>query len=315
MASQDAEERERALAPGERGRIAVTGATGLIGRALVPALERRGHTVARVVRDAARARPGDIVWDPARGGPDAARLEGVDAVVHLAGEPIAQRWSPSAKSRILASRGEATRRLAETLAALPTPPRVLVSASAVGIYGDRGDEPLTEESALGRGFTAEVGRAWEEGLAPARAAGIRTVSLRFGIVLAAGGGALERMLPPFRLGAGGRLGSGEQWWSWIAIDDAIAVVELALADPSLEGPVNAVAPAPATNAGFTDALARVLGRPALVPVPAFALRLAFGEMAAEVLLASQRVVPARLERAGFRWRHPELEGALRAAIG
>ncbi|HEU4564499.1 MAG TPA: TIGR01777 family oxidoreductase [Gemmatimonadaceae bacterium] len=304
----------RALAAGERARIVVTGATGFIGGALLPALEARGWSVARVVRSAASARDGDIVWDPAGGVVDAAQLDGVDAVVHLAGEPIAQRWSAEAKRRIRESRVQGTRTLVRTIARLDRPPRVLVSASAIGVYGDRGDELLDESSPPGRDFLAEVARAWESEAAGAASARTRVVSPRFGIVLAERGGALAKMLPAFRLGGGGRLGDGRQWMSWVSLDDLVASIVFALEHEELEGAVNVVAPNPVTNAEFTDTLGRVLGRPTLVHVPAFALRLMFGEMADATLLASQRVAPRRLEGAGFRFRHARLEEALRAAL-
>jgi uncharacterized protein (TIGR01777 family) len=239
----------------------------------------------------------------------------VDAVVHLAGESIAAgRWTAAVKERIRRSRVDGTRLLAETLARLERRPRVLVSASAVGYYGDRGDEPLTEESPPGVGFLADVARAWEAAADPARAVGIRVVHPRLGLVLAREGGALPRMALPFRLGLGGVIGSGRQYWSWIALPDAVRVIERALADATLAGPVNAVAPAPATNREFTRALGRVLGRPTLLPFPALGVRLLMGEMGRALLLGSARVLPRRLERAGFRFEHPELEGALRGAL-
>lgn len=298
----------------ERAVVAVTGATGLIGRTLIRSLRGDGWRVVRVLRSERGAEPGDIVWDAERGAPDAARFAGVSAVVHLAGEPIAQRWSAAVKARIRSSRADATRQLATALASLADRPRALISASAVGIYGDRGDELLTEESAPGTDFLSEVARAWEHALEPAGAAGIRTVSLRFGLILARDGGALERMLPAFRLGAGGRLGSGAHWWSWVAMDDVIAVITRAITDERMRGAVNVVAPNPVTNARFTEVLGHVLGRPTLVAVPELALKLAFGEMAGAVLLASQRVQPRRLESAGYRFRYTDLEQALRAAV-
>jgi uncharacterized protein len=309
--------------------VAVTGATGLVGSALVPALRAAGHRVDRVSRRPPRPGTTDIQWDPAGGRLDARALEGVDAVVHLAGESIAAaRWTAAAKARIRDSRVGGTRLVAETLARLDQRPRVLVSASAVGYYGDRGDEPLTEDSAPGVGFLADVARAWEAAADPARVAGIRVVHPRLGLVLAGQGGALPRMARPFRLGLGGVIGGGRQYWSWIALDDVVRVIELALAAfttsdltpvipklDSLAGPVNATAPAPATNREFTRALGRVLGRPTLLPLPAPAVRVLMGEMGEALLLASARVLPRRLERAGFRFHHPDLEGALRAALG
>ena len=298
-----------------RLRVAVTGATGLVGSALVPALRAAGHRVDRVSRRPPAAGTTDIQWDPARARLDPRALEGVDAVVHLAGESIAAlRWTSAAKERIRRSRVDGTRLLAETLGRLARPPQVLVSASGVGYYGDRGDVPLTEESPPGSGFLAEVCREWEGAADPARAAGIRVVHPRLGVVLAGQGGALPRVALPFRLGVGGVIGSGRQYWSWIALPDLVRVVELALAAETLAGALNAVAPAPATNRELTRLLGRVLGRPALVPFPAPAVRLLLGEMGQALLLDSARVLPRRLERAGFRFRHPDLEDALRVAL-
>ncbi len=281
-------------------RVAVTGASGFVGSALLPALPAAGHEAVRI----------------RRGAFDAAVLAGADAVVHLAGENIgAGRWTPRRKEAIRESRVAGTRRLAAILAGLPRPPRALVCASAGGYYGDRGEEMLTEESGPGTGFLPEVCRAWEEAAAPAAAAGVRVVSLRIGMVLGAGGGALARLLPLFRLGLGGRLGGGRQWQSWISREDLVGIVLRTLEDGTLRGPVNAVAPNPVTNREFTETLARVLGRPAFLPVPAFALRLAAGEIADALLLSSARVVPAKLEAAGFGFRQPRLDEALRAALG
>jgi uncharacterized protein (TIGR01777 family) len=298
-----------------RLRVAVTGATGLVGSALVPALRAAGHRVDRLSRRLPEAGSTDIQWDPARGRLDPRALEGVDAVVHLAGESIAAlRWTGSVKERIRRSRVDGTRLLAETLGRLTRRPQVLVSASAVGYYGDRGEAPLTEESPAGSGFLAEVCREWEAAADPARAAGIRVVHPRLGVVLAGQGGALPRMALPFRLGVGGVIGRGRQYWSWIEAGDLVRAVELCLALDTLAGPVNAVAPTPVSNREFTRVLGRVLGRPTLVPLPALAVRLLLGEMGQALLLDSARVLPRRLERAGFRFRHPDLEGALRAAL-
>ena len=298
-----------------RLRIVVTGATGLVGGALVPALLAAGHRVDRMSRRPPPPGTTDIQWDPAGGRLDPRALEGADAVVHLAGESIAAgRWTAAVKERVRRSRVDGTKLLAETLGRLTRRPRVLVAASAVGYYGNRGDMPLTEESPPGVGFLAEVCREWEAAADPARVAGIRVVHPRLGVVLAGQGGALPRMTLPFRLGVGGMIGSGRQYWSWIALADLVRVIELALALDILTGPVNAVAPAPATNREFTRVLGRVLGRPTLVPLPALAVRLLLGEMGQALLLDSARVLPRRLERAGFRFRHPELEGALRAAL-
>jgi hypothetical protein len=295
--------------------VVVSGSRGLVGSALVPFLTTGGHRVTRLVRGEP-AGPDETAWDPARGLVDASRLDGVDAVVHLAGENIAAgRWTPARKAEIRRSRVDGTRALCEALARLPNPPRVLVSASAVGYYGDRGAEVLTEESGPGNGFLTEVCREWEAATAPASRAGIRVVTLRFGMVLSPCGGALRKLLLPFRLGVGGRLGDGRQFTSWIALDDAVGAIHHALCEESVRGPVNAVAPGPVSNAEFTRALARLLRRPALLPVPAFAARLAFGEMADALLLAGARVLPARLQASGYRFRFPELEGALRHLLG
>lgn len=280
----------------------------------MPALAAAGWAPRLLVR--AQPAPGEVSWDPTAGSLDTAALEGVAAAVHLAGEPIAEgRWNDAKKLRIQRSRTRGTRLLAEALARLPTPPEVLVSASAVGIYGDRGDELLDEDSPLGSGFLAEVGKAWEAATAPAAGAGIRVVHLRMGIVLARHGGALAKMLPAFRLGGGGPLGSGRQWMSWIALEDAVSAILESLGNSRIHGPVNAVAPEPVRNTDFAGTLGRVLNRPALLPVPAFGLRLLFGEMADEALLASQRVVPSRLRAHGFTFRHPTLEPALRTILG
>jgi uncharacterized protein len=297
-------------------KIAIAGATGFIGTAVTGHLAAAGHRVVRLVRrgkpDASR---GDAAWDPARGVLDPAALDGVGAVVNLAGEPVAERWTAERKRRIRESRVEATSLLAKTLVALPRPPRVLVNASAIGIYGDRGDEVLDESSAPGSGFLADVARAWESAAGPVVERGIRTVFARFGVVLSAAGGALEKMLPPFKIGAGGRLGNGKQWMSWVALDDVVGAIDFAITSDRLAGAVNVVAPNPVTNAEFTQELGHALHRPAVASVPGFALRLAYGEMGEAVLLASQRVMPTALERAGFPFRHPTLHDAMRVALG
>jgi hypothetical protein len=295
--------------------VVVTGSRGLVGSALVPFLATGGHRVTRLVRGMA-AGPDETAWDPSRGLVDASRLDGVDAVVHLAGENIAAgRWTPARKAEIRRSRVDGTRNLCAVLARLPHPPNVFVSASAIGLYGDRGAEILTEESASGTGFLAEVCREWEAATEPASQAGIRVVNLRFGMVLSPTGGALKKMLLPFRLGMGGRIGDGRQFTSWIALDDVIGAIHHALCEESVRGPVNAVAPEPVSNAEFTRTLARVLRRPTLLPVPAFAARLAFGEMADALLLAGARVLPTRLQASGYRFRFPDLESALRHLLG
>ena len=297
-----------------RRTVALSGATGLIGTQAGAFLRSGGHTVRPLVRRTAGA--GEIGWDPSLGRVDLAAMEGVDAVVHLAGENIAGgRWTTERKQRIRESRVRGSRAIAEAAAGLRRRPEVLISASAIGIYGDRGDELLDEDSPVRDGFLAEVGREWEAAMEPAVDAGIRVVHLRFGIVLSPAGGALARMLVPFLLGAGGPIGTGRQWMSWVSIDDAVDVIHAALLDARLAGPVNATAPEPIQNRDFAAILGRVLGRPSIVPAPAFALRALFGELADETLLAGQRVLPSRLQRLGFRFRHPTVESAFRHVLG
>jgi len=293
-------------------KIAVTGASGLIGSALVPALEASGHEVVQLVRRAPEG-PSELAWDPAAESIDAERLAGVDAVVNLSGATIGRRWTAARKREILASRVDSTTLLAETLAALEPHPAVLVCAGGIGIYGDRGDEILTEESELGTGFLAEVGTAWEAAAEPAREAGIRVVNFRQGIVLSRKGGALARLLAPFKLGLGGRVGSGSQWWSWVSMDDLVGAYRFAL-EGGLEGPVNLVSPSPATNAQFVKALGRALHRPTVFPLPAVAVKTLFGEMGDAALLQGQRALPARLLEAGFTFRYAELDAAFERAL-
>ncbi len=299
----------------DRRRVAVTGSSGLIGSALVRALRAEGHEVLRLVRREPRPGRGEVGWDPREERIDAAALSGVDAVVHLAGASVGERWTDERKRRIRESRVQGTSLLSRSLADLPEPPRVLVSVSAIGYYGDRGDEPLSEESDRGGGFLSGVAVEWEAAAEPAARAGVRVVTPRLGVVLSPDGGALQRMLPVFRLGLGGRLGDGGQWMSWVSLPDVIRAFSFLIGTPEVKGPVNVVAPEPVTNAEFTRTLGHALGRPTPLFVPKTALRLAFGEMADETLLASQRVVPARLVGAGFHFRHPHLEGALRAVLG
>ena len=307
---------ERHAAFADRGslRIAVTGASGLVGSALTAFLRGGGHEVVRLVRR--EPREGEVRWDPSSGVADRAGLEGLDAVVHLAGENIASgRWNAARKESIRRSRVEGTRVLSECLASLNSPPGVLVSASAIGYYGNRGDETVDEASAPGEGFLADVCREWEAAAEAARHAGIRVVHLRIGVVMAAKGGALPRMLTPFRLGLGGRLGSGRQVMSWIGLDDLVGVFQRAIMDEGLSGPANAVAPGALTNAEFTKVLAKVLRRPALFPAPAQAIRLAAGEMGEALLLGGARVVPRALQGAGHAFLTPDLESALRWEMG
>lgn len=293
--------------------VLVSGSSGLIGSALVGQLGAEGHRVTRLVRREAAV--GEVGWDPQAGKLDADLLTGVDGVVHLAGEDIAAaRWTAAQKQRIRDSRVAGTRLLCEALARMSCPPRVLVSASAIGIYGDRGNEWLDEDSVAGQGFLPGVVRAWEAATEPAVRAGIRVVLLRFGVVLSPRGGALARMLLPFRLGGGGPMGGGRQYWSWISLEDAVGAVLFALATEALSGPANAVSPHPVTNAEFAKVLGKVLGRPAIVPLPAWALRLALGELADALLLASARVRPSRLLQAGYDFRWPDLELALRHLV-
>ena len=290
--------------------VLVSGSHGLIGSALVTALAARGHRVTRLVRAARVPSTDEVGWDPGAGRIETAALQHVDAVIHLAGESIAGRWTAAKKARIRDSRVLGTRTIAGALARLDRRPRVFVCASATGYYGDRGDEVLVEDSAPGDGFLAGVCRDWEAAASPARDAGIRVVQLRNGLVLSPRGGALARLVPLFRLGLGGRLGSGRQVVPWIALDDEVGAILHALSRDDLRGPVNFVSPGPVTNRDFTAALARVLHRPAVFTVPAAALRLALGEFAGE-LLASQRVQPAKLLAGGYGFRFPDLEAALR----
>ena len=294
--------------------VAITGSHGLIGRELTPFLTTGGHRITALVRG--EASPGQVSWDPRADSFDASALDGVDGVVHLAGENIAAaRWTEGHKQRVFQSRVHSTRVLCEGLARLPSPPRVLVSASAIGLYGDRGDEILDEDSSSGNGFLARVAREWEAATEPAAAAGIRVVQVRLGVVLSPKGGALAKMLTPFKMGVGGAIGSGRQYWSWISIDDAASAIHHALLTDSVCGPVNVVAPDPVTNAAFTKTLGRVLSRPSIARVPAWAARIAFGEMADELLLASTRVHPTRLLDSAYEFRHDSLEDALRHVLG
>ena len=305
-------------ATASRQTVAVTGSSGMVGSALCAAMRQRDWSPLRIVRrdaaDAALAAD-EVAWNPAAKKLDAARLNGVDAVVHLAGENIAGgRWTAALKQRIRDSRVVGTRFLAESLAQLAQPPRVLVSASAIGYYGNRQDALLAEEHGPGRGFLSDVCVEWENATAPAKARGIRVVNLRIGIVLSAKGGALKKMLLPFRLGAGGRVGSGGQFWSWISLPDLVGVILHTIDTDNLAGPVNAVSPEAVTNREFTRTLGSVLHRPTIFPMPAIAARLAFGEMADALMLASARVFPFRLQETGYKFQHLTLRSALQDAL-
>jgi uncharacterized protein (TIGR01777 family) len=297
-------------------RVWVTGASGLIGSSLVRALRDDGHRVERAVRRPARA-PDEIHWDVERGTLDPwPAAETPEAVVHLAGESlVAGRWNSDIERRIRASRVDATESLAAWLATREPPPRHFVSASGIGFYGDRGDERLDEQSRRGEGFLAELAEAWERAASALARVGSRTAQMRIGLVLARNGGALPRLLLPARLGLGGPLGHGRQFWSWIVLEDVVRAFLHVLERPALQGPINCVAPVAVIQREFARVLGRVLGRPALLPMPAAALRLLLGRMADELLLASQRVAPERLHASGFKFRHAALEDALRAVVG
>jgi uncharacterized protein len=293
-------------------RILVSGSSGLVGGALLPALRASGYEVTRLVHGSTTG-PAQVAWNPAQPlAPDS--VTGFDAAVHLAGESIVGRWTNEKKQRIRDSRIAGTRHLAEALAKAPQRPQVLISASAVGYYGDRGDEILSEESPSGSGFLAEVCVGWESATVPAAKTGIRTAHIRTGVVLSTEGGALSKMLMPFRLGVGGNIGSGRQWWSWIALGDLVGIMLHTLKTETVQGPVNAVSPNPVTNAEFTKTLGSVLSRPTIFPLPAFAARLILGQMADELLLASQRVEPRRIQAAGYEFQQPDLRPALQAIL-
>jgi hypothetical protein len=295
--------------------ILVSGTNGLIGRVLVSFLTTGGHTVTGLVRSQPRAESHDILWNPQQGIADVARLEGFDAVVHLAGENVVGRWTAEKRARIRDSRVTGTRLLCEALARLSSPPKVVVSASAIGYYGNRAAELLTEDSAAGQGFLPEVCQAWEEATRPAVEQGIRVITARIGIVLSPSGGALAKLLLPFRLGLGGVVGTGDQYMSWVTLDDTVGALHHALITDALHGPLNITAPQPVTNSEFSATLGRVLRRPAVLPLPAAVARVAMGEMADELLLASTRVLPQKLEDTLYPFCHPNLEGALRHVLG
>lgn len=300
------------MASQEFPRVLVSGSSGLIGSALIPSLKSRGLNVVRLVRGGSAS--GDqITWDPSQPlSPEA--VSGFQAVVHLSGETVANRWTGSKKAKIRSSRVDSTRNLAQALARAEKRPQVFVSASAIGIYGNRGDEVLREVSSPGDGFLAGVCREWEAAAEPAADAGVRCAQIRTGVVLSSVGGALQKMLPPFRMGVGGHLGSGRQWMSWIHIQDMVGAINHILKTDLLAGPVNLVAPNPITNAEFTKTLGAVLSRPTIFPVPAFVMKLAFGQMAEEVLLTSQRVEPAKLASSGYPFHHSDLRKALESIV-
>lgn len=299
-------------------KILVTGSTGLIGSTLVPLLTGQGHAVTKLLRPSSNTSTSAdaiIQWDPQAGKIDANRLEGFDAVVHLAGENLASgRWTERKKVELRDSRINGTLLLSGALAKLKSPPRVLVCASAVGYYGNSGDQALTEDASKGSGFLADLCQDWEAATRKATAAGIRVVNLRIGVVLSPTGGALAKMLLPFQLGVGGELGSGNQYLSWITIDDVVGAILHVIEDNTLSGPVNATAPKAVTNREFTCSLGKVLSRPTFVPVPEFGLRMLFGEMADQCLLSGQNVLPAKLERSGYKFQQTEIEPALRYVL-
>ncbi len=295
-------------------RVLITGSSGLIGTALSRSFGERGYEIVRLVRKPVSQ--SDISWNPDRGELTLSPDQQFDVVVHLAGENIgAGRWSATRKKRILASRVDGTKTLVSALTSLQAKPPVLISASAVGYYGDRSDEIMREENRPGSGFLSEVCQRWEEATKPAKQHGIRTVNLRMGVVLARHGGALAKMLLPFKLGLGGKFGDGRQYWSWVALDDLVAAVHHVVYDDAISGPVNLVAPHPVTNAEFTKTMGKVLNRPTVLGVPSFALKLLLGEMAGPLLLESTRVEPAKLLASRFEFKYPDLEPALRSVLG
>jgi uncharacterized protein (TIGR01777 family) len=296
-------------------KMLISGGSGLVGSALTNTLRADGHLVSHFIRPGGKSAPGDVLWNPSRATVDVPGLEGCDAIVHLSGAGIADgRWTDKRKAILRSSRVDSTRVLVDSLTHLKQPPRVLVCASAIGYYGDRGDELLTESSGYGNDFLAILCRAWEAEATRAVANGIRTVIARFGVILATQGGALPRMLTPFKLGIGGRLGGGKQWISWVALEDVVKVLRTAIDNENVNGPVNVVAPEPVQNSEFTRVLASVLHRPAIFPAPAFALRLALGQMADALLLSSQRVRPEKLAKIGYKFRCETLQSALQAIL-
>jgi uncharacterized protein (TIGR01777 family) len=295
-------------------KILVSGASGLVGTALVPSLEAAGHDVIRLVRTSTGKTPGEAVWNPAAGTLDPVIVDGADAVINLNGRSIAEgRWNTAVKKELRSSRLDSTRTLVNAIAQSKNPPALLINASAVGYYGDRGDEILDESSTVGEGFLAELSRDWEDAALTSRSEQTRVVLLRLGVVVARGG-ALGKMLTPFKLGLGGPIGSGRQFWPWIGIEDVCGMIDFILGNEKIEGPVNAVAPQELRCSEFARILGRVLSRPAVMPLPAFAARLVLGEMADSLLLASQRVLPKALEEHGYAFQRPSLDGAIRSAL-
>ncbi|MFN2576856.1 MAG: TIGR01777 family oxidoreductase [Pyrinomonadaceae bacterium] len=295
-------------------KIAIAGSSGLVGSALIPILQSDGNQITRLVRASPKA--GEIEWHPNQDALSAGKFEGLDVIINLAGESIAAgRWTDEQKRKIHDSRVNGTHLLSEALAKMNARPKTFICASATGFYGDRDEEILDEQSESGSGFLAGVCREWEQATEPASKAGVRVVNLRFGPILAREGGMLSKLLTPFKMGMGGRVGSGKQYISWIALEDAVSAIKLAIDTQTIHGPLNVVSPRPVTNEEFTKTLGHVLNRPTALAMPAFAVRLAFGEMADEMLLASQKVMPKKLTSAGFEFRYPDLEGAMKKYVG
>jgi len=296
--------------------ILISGSTGMIGSALIEVLKTQNHRITRLARSPMQSSEPTVQWNPAAGTLNAKDIEGFDGVVHLAGESIAaSRWTDAQKAKIRDSRVKGTTLLSETIAKLVKPPKVLVCASAIGYYGNRGDTILREDSGPGTGFLADICQEWESAADPAKKKGIRVVHLRIGVVMSPKGGALAKMLLPFKMGVGGIVGDGKQYWSWVSLDDVVGAIRHALTNETLHGAVNAVAPRAVTNQEFTKTLGKVLSRPTIFPLPGFAARLVLGEMADDLLLSSARIEPARLLASGYKFHHPELEGALRDLLG